>query len=547
MNLFDLYAKISIDTSEYERGVNDAGQEADSLADRLKNGLAKAADAARKSLDDTGNKAKGASGGFTVLKGAVANFAAGAAMKLVGVLGDLVSSFWNLDEATEEYRVAMGRVNTAFEAAGYGADTAQEAYRGFYGILGDTDTAAEASQLLAQLADSTEDVSVWTRIAAGVNGTFGDSLPIEGLIEAANETANVGQVTGVLADALNWVGISEDEFNQKLAACSSESERNQMIMETLSAQYEDAAEAFYENNEALVESRNNQEQLQSALSGLGEAISDVKSGVLSEFSPAISSAIESVTAFVNSIDPEEVAAVLGAVVFVFSTAWSIISGIWGAAAPLFSAVWSAIQAIFSVGSTVLSGPFSAAWSIITGVWNAAFGYFSMIWTSVAGIFSVVEAVLSGDFSGAWSAIKGVFSDWGGFFSGLWDDLTGAFSGVYSWARGLGGRIVNGIRGGISDAWSSLTGWISSKINGLWSNATSRASSSRTARSSSMSSAASAASLGEITFGTARTSSNSAGGGVTNYTQNFYSPKALTRREVRRETRNIVREVASAKW
>lgn len=192
MNLFDLYAKIFIDTSEYERGVNDAGRDADSLAGRLKNGLAKAADAAGKSLDDTGNKAKGASGGFTILKGAVSNFAGGAAMKLVGVLGDLVSSFWNLDEATEEYRVAMGRVNTAFEAAEYGADTAREAYRAFYGILGDTDTATEATQLLAQLADSAEDVSVWANIAAGVSGTFGDSLPIEALIEASNETARVG-------------------------------------------------------------------------------------------------------------------------------------------------------------------------------------------------------------------------------------------------------------------------------------------------------------------------------------------------------------------
>lgn len=353
------------------------------------------------------------------------------------------------------------------------------------------------------------------------------------------------QVTGVLADALEWVGISADEFDQKLAECSDESERNSFIMETLSEQYEDAAEAFYENNEALVESRKNQEQLQSALSELGEAISLAKSDILDEYMPAIEIAIEGVTAFVNSIDPEAAADVLGAVVFAFSAAWSVISGNWGAAAPFFSAMWSKIRDIFSVDSTVLSGPFTAALSIIMGVWNTSPGSFSLIWSTIAGIFSAVEPVLSGYFDGAWSAIKGVFSDWGGFFSGLWDDLTGAFSGVYSWARGLGGRIVNGIREGISSAWSSLAGWISSKIDGLWSNATSRASSSRSARSSSAASAANAASLGEFTFGTARASSNSTGHGAINYTQNFYSPKPLTRREIRRETRNIVREVAAA--
>ena len=182
----------------------------------------------------------------------------------------------------------MGKLNTAFEAAGYGAETAQQAYNAFYGILGDTDTATEASQLLAKLADSAEDVSTWTDIAAGVAGTFGDSLPIEGLIEASNETAKVGQVTGVLADALNWAGISEDDFNARLSACSSESERNQLIMDTLSGTYDEASEAFYRNNEALVESRNNQAQLDATLATLGQTVSNVKNRLLSEFLPAIS-------------------------------------------------------------------------------------------------------------------------------------------------------------------------------------------------------------------------------------------------------------------
>ena len=184
--------------------------------------------------------------------------------------------------------MAQGKLNTAFEAAGYGAETAQQAYNSFYGILGDTDTATEASQLLAKLADSAEDVSTWTDIAAGVAGTFGDSLPIEGLIEASNETAKVGQVTGVLADALNWAGISEDDFNARLSACSSESERNQLIMDTLSGTYDEASEAFYRNNEALVESRNNQAQLDATLATLGQTVSNVKNRLLTEFLPAIS-------------------------------------------------------------------------------------------------------------------------------------------------------------------------------------------------------------------------------------------------------------------
>lgn len=226
---------------------------------------------------------------------------------IAGTATAAVGSLLALESATEEYRIAQGKLNTAFEAAGYSAETAQEAYQGFYQILGETDTATEASQLLAKLAQNQEDVSEWTRIAAGVNGTFGDSLPIEGLIEAANETQRVGQVTGVLADALNWVGISEDEFDEKLEACSTTSERNQLIMETLSSTYSQAADAFYKNNEALIEARNSQMMLDEALAKLGETVSNVKNNLISEFLPSISQIVTAFTDMVNGVDGADAA------------------------------------------------------------------------------------------------------------------------------------------------------------------------------------------------------------------------------------------------
>lgn len=287
MELFDLMVKISVDTDDFDDAVKDARKSADKLGDELGDDLPKATKDASKGLKDAAEATEKMSDGFTVAKLVLSDLISTGIQSAISAVGNLASSIWNLDESTEEYRKAQGRLNTAFETAGYSAETAQEAYNAFYGILGDTDTATEASQLLAQLADSAEDVSVWTNIAAGVSGTFGDSLPIEGLIEAANETANVGTVTGVLADALNWVGISEDEFNEKLAECSTESQRNQLIMETLAAQYDDASEAFYRNNAALVESRNAQAQMDAVLAQLGLTVSTVKNNLISEFLPAI--------------------------------------------------------------------------------------------------------------------------------------------------------------------------------------------------------------------------------------------------------------------
>lgn len=197
--------------------------------------------------------------------------------------GAVTAAFLAMDSATEDYRIAQGKLNTAYEAAGYSAETAATAYNEFYQILGDTDTATEASQLLSKLVQNEQDVTKWTRVAAGVSGTFGDSLPIEGLIEATNETAKVGKVTGVLADALNWVGISEDKMNERLERTSSEAERNRILLETLTGSYDDAADAFYRNNEQLVQARKNQAALSAMTAKLGNVSAIAKNSLMRLF------------------------------------------------------------------------------------------------------------------------------------------------------------------------------------------------------------------------------------------------------------------------
>ena len=126
------------------------------------------------------------------------------------------------------------------------------------------------------MAKNEEEVTKWTRIAAGVHGTFGDSLPIEGLVESANETARTGKVTGVFADALNWVGIMEDDFNAKLEQTTDVSKRNRLIMDTLSTTYDKAADSFYANNQQVINARRNHATLDETLAKVGDTSSKVK-------------------------------------------------------------------------------------------------------------------------------------------------------------------------------------------------------------------------------------------------------------------------------
>ena len=199
-----------------------------------------------------------------------------------------ITALNNVEESTREFRENQAKLQTAFEAAGSSADVAKEAYSGLYQVLGDDGAATEAAQLLAQLATNSQSVGMWTDIAAGVMGTFGDALPINSLIEAANETAKTGKVTGALADALNWAGISEDEFNAKLGKLATEEERAREITYILSRTYDDATDAFKANSAETMANREVQLQQQEALAKLGESVAKVKSRLSQELTPELS-------------------------------------------------------------------------------------------------------------------------------------------------------------------------------------------------------------------------------------------------------------------
>ena len=153
-----------------------------------------------------------------------------AGLKVIGTaIGAAITAVVGLAESTKEYSVAQAKLVSAFEAAGSSAEQAKETYNGLYRVLGDGDVAVEAANHLGKLTQDQENLAQWTKICQGVYATFGDSIPIEGLTEAANETAKTGQLTGSLADALNWAGVNEEEFQKKLDKCKSAQEREALI------------------------------------------------------------------------------------------------------------------------------------------------------------------------------------------------------------------------------------------------------------------------------------------------------------------------------
>lgn len=249
----ELKVIISAEIDDLKQGIQEAQSEIQGFSKKSESGFGKFGKAI-----GTAGKAVG-----TAVVGIASAVAAGAA------------AIGNLSASTEEYRVAQSKLTTAFESAGSTAKQATETYNGLYRVLGDGDVAVEAANHLAQLTQDQQSLSEWTDICQGVYATFGDSLPIEGLTEAANETAKTGQLTGSLADALNWAGISEDEFQEKLDACATAQEREQLIRETLNGTYMEASKTYEQNAKDILKANEAQAKLEASLGAIGAAVTPI--------------------------------------------------------------------------------------------------------------------------------------------------------------------------------------------------------------------------------------------------------------------------------
>lgn len=300
-------------TLKWAQTVNEATAELNQMKSQLSqteqklSALSNGADDAGEQVEDLGETAQDSSGGLDTMKIAAGNLVADGIQALISGIGDLISSLWNLDEATEEYRQNMGLLTTAFGSNGYGIETAKQSYKDLYAIIGDEGTATEAAQSIASIASTQKDLNSLIQISAGIWGRYGESIPINTLMEEIDLATKTAEVSGALSDALSRAGISAETMSSYLEQASTQEERSQIIIATLSAAYSGAADAFYQNNAALVESREAQADLDETMADLGETIADIKATLLTAFLPAIKQAADGAADFLEDVDAEAVA------------------------------------------------------------------------------------------------------------------------------------------------------------------------------------------------------------------------------------------------
>ena len=278
--------------------------------------------------------------------------------------------------ATEEYRNNQAKLDAAFKTAGASAGTATQVYNDLYRVLGDDDVSVEAANHLAQLTTNQKDLSEWTTICQGVYATFGDSLPIEGLTEAANETAKTGVVTGSLADALNWAGVSEDAFNEKLAKCNTEAEREALIRNTLNGIYDEAA-ANYEKTAADIIAQNEaQAQLTASLAQVGAAMAPV----LTAFTAFAAEALAVIVPYIQQIAEQYGPALK-----------ETLSNIASALEPIAAFIANNLPLIATIAGIILA--IGAAYTVATGA-LAAYTTITELWSAVTTIATAVQTAFA---------------------------------------------------------------------------------------------------------------------------------------------------------
>lgn len=336
-------------------------------------------------------------------------------------------------EESKEYLKIMGSLEVSSSHLNYTTDETRQTYKQLIGVLGDTQSAATTTANLQAIGLEQSQLTQITKGAIGAWAQYGDSIPIDGLAESINETIKTGTVTGNFADMLNWAGTSEDEFNEKLEQCSDNSERAQLVLDEMANQgLMKSADAWNENNKALVDSNKAQDDYNEAMAEFSKSVMPV----FTEFTKALTFIIQIFSELPGPA--QEMIAIFVGVIAVLTTI-----------APLIVAVGSA-----------------CGWSAVgfTGLVTAAAPVIAIIVAIIAAIMAIIYVIQNWDevlnfLTETWEAVCTKVSElWEGFKKSWTDGFNNVKQKIDDFFRNLGENFANGL--------NSFQNWISNMLSAI---------------------------------------------------------------------------------
>ena len=438
---------ISAEVDKLKKAVGDAKKQVDDFTQDADKGASKMDEAFRKAGDG--------------IKSAVSAMAKGFAAVGAALTGTAI--------ATQEYRDDMAKLAAAYDSANLSTNAAKTAYQDLYRVLGETDQAVEASQQIALLANSEAEVAKWSELAAGVVGTFGDALQPETFYEAANETLKLGEATGAFTQMLEGTGQNVDKFNEGLAACTTEEEKQAYMLKVTQDALGSAGAAFEQTNAKVLAQRDAQMQLNEQLAKVGDAMAPVVTLFTAFAAEALAAVAPYLQSFVTNYLPllkDLLTGVADALKVAFDwasqhkellIAIAAAVGVLVTAIGLYNAV-SAVKAAMAAAEVATVGALVGVYTAQAAAMMVAIAPYALIAAAIAAVIAIIIVCIKN-----WDKIKAKVIEVANSMKEKVSDMKNSVVGKFNELKdGITSR-VNNIKSKVSSVFNSLKSAITNPV------------------------------------------------------------------------------------
>ena len=476
--------ELQIKINKQQATINKAAKEYRQYSAKLEE-MEAAADDAGKALEDLGDAAKDAgkdvedsAGGWTIVKDVIADFVSNAIQSAISALGSLA-------EETREYRRDMALMAQNARDTGHDMEALKDTLSTVSATTGEADAAMEGLNMLMASGLNTADLETAAEAFAGAASRF-SGLKFEGMAEGLQETLATGAAVGPFGELIERTGGNLEEFNEGMAACSTQAEKQQYVMDWLAKSgLKEVHDAYVKNNADLVEAEKQQFRYNEAMASIGAAleplntkISEIGATILEKVAPIVEKTVQWVLDNLPTIGPiiAGIAAALGVLAAALGIK-KIIDGV--------TAAWGLLNIAMNANPVMLIVTAIAA--LVAGfitLWNTSEGFREFwvnLWEGIKNIFAGVGNWFKEKFEAAKNAVQNAWQGVTGFFSNVREGINTAFANIGNWfkdkfeaAKNAAQKAWAGVKNyfgnvkeGITNAVSNIDTWMGNKFGDAW--------------------------------------------------------------------------------
>ncbi len=497
-NAFDLMAVLTLDSSQYDKGLDEAGENAKGLGSKIGG-----------ALKTVGKVSAGAIAAGGAAVGALTKSAVSAYADYEQLSGGVETLFKSSSDVVMQY------AENAYKTAGLSANEYMETVTSFSASLlqslnGDTAKAAETADLaITDMSDNAnkmgtsmesiqnayngfakQNFTMLDNLKLGYGGTkeemerlLADAERLSGQKFDVSNYADIVEAIHVVQTEMGITGTTAKEASETISGSlgMTKSAWTNLIaglgngnadLGKLVDDFVDSLDKLGDNIFPIIEK---------VLDGIGKLlekfipkIANKLPGWIQKIFPKLLNAVTKLVVSLAQNLPQLIQTLLPPLLSaLIQVGAAIIQNLPAILGSIFEALLTTLFELFaSLGENLaepvtaliegLVGFFSDAWDAIVGIFSGIGDWFAGLWENVKEVFAGVGEFFSGIFSGAWDAITGVFSAIGDWFGERWKDIKKVFSGITGFFR----TVFEGARDAIRTVWNAVISIVKAPVNAL---------------------------------------------------------------------------------